>query len=519
MTSPPSENSTAAVAWDGVEQEAHESDSLLGHNDDNDHHHHHGLLATITEGVTEIAEEVAENIQEAAHAISEGVSDVTHEIQEAAHTISEGVSDATHEIQEAVVEEVHHVQEALIEELHEADEGDVFFLEMSLTRNLSILPGDKNLTEAVTEAQDALHVTTIDAADTTRDEEEGEMIPMKQEEEQEEVSAVVKPEPPTTTTPLSAYLILVSAVIALSSIGPFLNLQKEVAPSMKIFWRMTGTSLFLFPMAVREVWYDGIPHLSYAQWCTFLLAAASYATMCIAFVVALDYTSVGNAVILANSQSLLLLAGKFCVGDSLLFLEGAGATVAFAGAVLCSRDHSSNVAAASDDAGAGLSTIFGDGLALISAIGGVFYLMFGKSLRSNMTVYVFMFLIMTVGSILALVFMLVTEQQVSFSRQIDYGIWGWMNTRPDRLPLEIAMVVVCNLMGAMGYVRAFKYFDNLVISVAALMEPVVATFIAYVLNVGLLPGAMGWIGNVLVAVGTLSVVYPTVDKKGGGGGH
>ena len=70
--------------------------------------------------------------------------------------------------------------------------------------------------------------------------------------------------------------------------------------------------------------------------------------MCNAFVVALDYTSVGNAVILANSQSLLLLAGKFCVGAPLLLLEGAGATIAFTGAILCSRDHSSTVAAASD---------------------------------------------------------------------------------------------------------------------------------------------------------------------------
>ena len=94
-----------------------------------------------------------------------------------------------------------------------------------------------------------------------------------------------------------------------------------------------------------------------------------------------------------------------------------------------------------------------------------------------------------------------------------------MNIRPDRLPLEMATVIVCNIMGAMGYVRAFKYFDNLVISVAALMEPVVATFIAYELNVGVLPGVMGWIGNVLVATGTLSVVYPTIDKTKGGGGH
>jgi len=35
--------------------------------------------------------------------------------------------------------------------------------------------------------------------------------------------------------------------------------------------------------------------------------------------------------------------------------------------------------------------------------------------------------------------------------------------------LELIMVVLCNLFGAMGYVRAMHFFDNLVISVAALM--------------------------------------------------
>ena len=503
-----------ATTWDGME--AQETDSLLlqSKNDENDNDHHHtGLLATITEGVVLGVEAIVETTGEVMEGMTEMAGDVAENIQEVAH-----------EVQEAVVEEVHHVQEALMDELHEADEGDVFFLEMSLTRNLSILPGDKNLTEAVVEAQEASHniVTTgisckcLSSVMESFSDDGSATSPRNDEED----GLVKQEETVVTGTPLSAYLVLMSAVVALSSIGPFLDLQKGVDPSMKIFWRMTGTAMFLSPMAIRELIYDGLPHLSYTQWCTFVLASASYSVMCVAFVTALDYTSVGNAVILSNSQSLLLLGGKFLVGAPLVFLEGAGALIAFTGAILCSRDHSSTAAQASpEDTSAGLSTLYGDGLALVSAIGGVFYLVFGKSLRSSMSVYVFMFLIMVLGSTLILVFMMCTQENLTFSRQIDYGIWGWMNIRPDRLPLEIAMVVVCNIIGAMGYVRAFQYFDNLVISVAALMEPVVAAFIAYEFNVGVLPGVMGWIGNVLVATGTLSVVYPIIDKTKGGGGH
>jgi drug/metabolite transporter (DMT)-like permease len=103
---------------------------------------------------------------------------------------------------------------------------------------------------------------------------------------------------------------------------------------------------------------------------------------------------------------------------------------------------------------------------------------------------------------------------LSFSRQVSHGLWGFLNWRWDRLPLELYMVLVCNLMGAMGYVRAMKYFDNLVIAVATLMEPVVASLMAHLLHVGLLPGIIGWTGNLLVAAGTLAVIYPTVGKGG-----
>lgn len=454
--------------------EALESDSLLPTTDNEEHNNEHGgihVLATITEGVLQRMDSFVETTEHVAH-----------------------------QVQEAIVEEIHVCEEALLEELHEADEGDVFFLEMSLTRNLSILPGDRNLTEAVDEvAELVVHHPISDL----HAEEEPELDLEKHKHET------------IITTPLSAYILLISAVIALSSIGPFLDLQVGVAPCMKVYWRMTGTAMLLAPLAIRSMVVDGIPSLTKTQWCTFSIAAASYAIMCVAFVLALDYTSVGNAVILANSQSLILLAGKMLVGARLLCVEGVGALVAFTGAVLCSRDHSS-MSASPDDV-AGLSTLYGDCLAMISAVGGVFYLVFGKSLRSHIQdVYVFMFFIMILGSNLTLLYMLVTGQEVSFSRDENIGMFGWMVvTRADRLPLEVAMVVVCNFMGALGYVRAFQYFDNLVISVAALMEPVVATFIAFGLGVGMLPGTMGWIGNVLVATGTLAVVYPTVEKSGG----
>lgn len=68
------------------------------------------------------------------------------------------------------------------------------------------------------------------------------------------------------------------------------------------------------------------------------------------------------------------------------------------------------------------------------------------------------------------------------------------------------------MFGALGYARAMQYFENLVISVAALMEPVVAEFLAFAFSVGFLPGWTGWLGNALVALGTLAVIAPSSTR-------
>jgi drug/metabolite transporter (DMT)-like permease len=71
-----------------------------------------------------------------------------------------------------------------------------------------------------------------------------------------------------------------------------------------------------------------------AQWLTFLLTSVGYTIMCVGFVISLEYTAVGNAVILSNSQSLLLLAGKMLVGQPVSSMEATGTLVAIYGAIL-----------------------------------------------------------------------------------------------------------------------------------------------------------------------------------------
>lgn len=63
------------------------------------------------------------------------------------------------------------------------------------------------------------------------------------------------------------------------------------------------------------------------------------------------------------------------------------------------------------------------------------------------------------------------------------------------------------------------YFDNIIIAVATLLEPMLASFIAHSFGVGELPGLMGWAGNALVAAGTICVIYPALGDKNSPAAH
>jgi drug/metabolite transporter (DMT)-like permease len=459
--------------------EQHENGS-----DDNHGRSHHRRTPSTLEVISESMDHMMEVVGDA----------TTHFIEDAVE-----VKEA---VQEAVVEEVTEIADTLMEELHEADDGNTF-LEMSLTRNFSILPTD------IERAVEVANLVTTGADDIPSMDDK--LAPTGTETEMEALELIKQAEAAVAAvvTPPSAYLLLAMAVFSLSAIGPLLEAQQDVDSAMKICWRQFATSCLLFPFAIVSVSKEGFPQMTSTQWFTFLLTSVCYTIMCVGFVLSLEYTAVGNAVILCNSQSLLLLAGKMFVGNPVSSLEAIGALVAFCGAIFCSIDSSQSVPAS-----AGGKTFLGDFLGIVSSIAGVGYLIFAKQTRSHMNLYVFMYLNMLTGSLITLSFItLILREPVTFDRNESTGFFGWTNMDADRLPLEIAMVLWCNFFGTLGYVRAMQFFDNLVICVAALMEPAVAELLAFVIGVGFLPGWKGWLGNALVAAGTFAVVYRPHDNS------
>ena len=183
---------------------------------------------------------------------------------------------------------------------------------------------------------------------------------------------------------------------------------------------------------------------------TFFAAILCFTVSGLLFYIALSLTSIGNAVIGANSQALLLILGKFLIGDKVLMMELGGVLVAFIGCILCAQDEAQE-ASAHEDAG---TAMVGNLLAFASAGFGVGYLTFARAVRPHIQVVPFMFLVMLFGSGLVLAFLLLSSPEISFSNDPFTGLFGWITFEGSHVFILLYVAFICNVFGIMGFVRA-----------------------------------------------------------------
>uniref|UniRef100_A0A7S1FTT4 EamA domain-containing protein n=1 Tax=Corethron hystrix TaxID=216773 RepID=A0A7S1FTT4_9STRA len=310
--------------------------------------------------------------------------------------------------------------------------------------------------------------------------------------------------------PLVGYIILVAGLISLASVGSALELQGGgVSSTMKTFWRFCATSVILAPLAAISFRSEDFSKLSINKLLLFPLASGAYAYMCTTFVVALEMTTVANAFVLSNMTPIVIIGGKAILGQNVLFLEGSGALVGFLGVVFCAKD-SPNESLLDSESSSGI--MLGNVIAFSSSFGMAIYLIAAKDLQNSVNHFVFMYIVMTISAFILLAYMAISGEYFSFTAHPNHGLFGWLNLSIDRLPLELYMAVVCNLIGTTGYIAAMEYFEPVVISTVMLMEPVVAVFIGAAIGTDSLPDLHMWIGDMIVSIGAYLVISSGAKK-------
>jgi drug/metabolite transporter (DMT)-like permease len=132
------------------------------------------------------------------------------------------------------------------------------------------------------------------------------------------------------------------------------------------------------------------------------------------------------------------------------------------------------------------------------------YLVSAKKLRAEVDVTVLMCGIFFVSVLLHFPVFSLLGTDFEFSRDPTIGLFGWLDA--SRFLSETYVVIVCTLVGTLGYVAVMKYFDPIVVSVVMLVEPTIANLMGVAAGVDALPGVLTVIGSLLVVAGTLLVI-------------
>ena len=115
-------------------------------------------------------------------------------------------------------------------------------------------------------------VVDVERVDANQGDKQNRTATVKQLTAYNNQTLTKQPPPP----PMSAYFGLGFAVVSLSALGPLLALQQHVPALHKLFWRLFGTAILLFPPALVDVHRHGLPQWSGPLGAMFLMSTLCY---------------------------------------------------------------------------------------------------------------------------------------------------------------------------------------------------------------------------------------------------
>ncbi|KAG2774289.1 hypothetical protein PC129_g5429 [Phytophthora cactorum] len=307
--------------------------------------------------------------------------------------------------------------------------------------------------------------------------------------------------------PIIGYVLLLAALFTISSMGAALDLQRNVDPFMKLFWRTTASLIVFIPLAGAALYDQGLPQFSTRNMILFLTCSLSYAVFLMTFLWSLSHTSIDHAYIFNNCHSLLMVVGRLLLGRYVSQFEGLGTAIGVIGGALTTLDHPQ---ASSSGVEVVQVSLAGDLVALVGAVGGALYLITAKKLRTEMDISIMFVGMFTLLALLIFPVFSLLEIPFDASRDPDMGLFGWLD--PSRAASEAYIVLVCTLIGTLGYIAVMKYFAPIVVSVVMLVEPVLAAFMGVAVGVDVFPGLLTIAGSLLIIAGTAMVIVSNSSK-------
>lgn len=293
--------------------------------------------------------------------------------------------------------------------------------------------------------------------------------------------------------PISPYLALALALVAVSTAAVIIRIAQGEAPSLVIAAsRLVIATLVLAPIAISR--YRGeLARLPRRQWMWAGLAGLFLAAHFATWITSLEYTSVASSVVLVATVPLwVALASPALLKERLPLIAVIGLAVALAGSTVVGLSEGCQLVSVRLSCSA-MGDIFqgramwGNILALAGAVCDAAYIMIGRKARGSLSTVPYIFIVYGVAAV-ALVLV---------SLGLGYSFTGYS------LPVYICLLLlglVPQLIGHSTVNWALKYLSASFVSLALLGEPISATLLALVL-LGEAPSILEIGGGVLILVG------------------
>jgi len=303
--------------------------------------------------------------------------------------------------------------------------------------------------------------------------------------------------------PISPALAITVGILAASTASIFIrNAQADGVSSLVIAaWRLSLASLILAPIALLR--YRGeLRTLTRRSLAFALLSGIFLAIHFATWITSLEYTSVASSVVLVSTAPLWVvilapLTIREPVGRPVLI--GMGLALIGVTIVGLSDSCTFQLAAGQDLNGfaslqcpplsefIGGTAFLGDLLALAGALAAAGYLLIGRSLRENMSLIPYIFVVYGMAA-LVLVFIMFAAGELPFGYAPQTYLWF------------LLLALVPQLLGHSTYNWALGYLPVAFVSVTLLGEPISSALLAYFI-LDEVPTTLMIFGAILILIG------------------
>lgn len=287
---------------------------------------------------------------------------------------------------------------------------------------------------------------------------------------------------------LYLYILLIFALIALSSAAAAFRALGDIPSPLKASWRLQITTIgqvipYIYTWRtqpkecrtlIRQYFY--LP----------ILAGIFLSIHFSCWTLSLELTSMAHSLLLICTSPLIIVVGSILLCKKVKKSDIIGVSIGMAGILLISFDYQE-----------GTATVRGDSFALIASFNCCSYFLVGnKALKElNLPLWAYIFPVNLTASLLCLIYSVIFYG--------DGAYFGWMNK--DQAGYVIYLGLAPGLLGHASFNFLLKFMRPVIVTGFVNFEPVIGSFIGWVVGYQDIPGIFTWIGGAILLVGNMVV--------------